>query len=46
VELRDLLGGASYERGGDELEVAGLYLDLPPWGHHFFEVHSAQAGRH
>lgn len=36
--LRDLLGDAIYERGGDDLAARGLYLDLPPWGHHLFEV--------
>jgi hypothetical protein len=36
--LRDLLSPATYERDGDELRSRGLYLDLPPWGHHVFEV--------
>jgi membrane-bound lytic murein transglycosylase B len=36
--LRDLLGPACYAREGDELAGRGLYLDLPPWGHHLFEV--------
>jgi glycosidase len=36
--LRDLLGAAQYERPGDDLVARGLYLDLPPWGHHVFEV--------
>lgn len=38
VTLRDLMGPAKYEREGDELAERGLYLDLPPWGHHLFEV--------
>jgi hypothetical protein len=38
VRLRDLLGSATYERDGTELVSRGLYLDLPPWGHHLFEV--------
>jgi len=40
--LRDLLGDAAYDRPGDDLLARGLYLDLPPWGHHLFEV-AAQA---
>ncbi len=34
----DLLGPAVYERDGDELASRGLYLDLPAWGLHLFEV--------
>jgi hypothetical protein len=36
--LRDLLGTAEYERGGDDLLGRGLFLDLPPWGCHVFEA--------
>jgi len=36
--LRDLLGDAYYERDGNDLLSRGLYLDLPPWGHHVFEA--------
>jgi hypothetical protein len=39
--LRDLLGDARYERDADELAAKGLYLDLPPWGRHAFEVTAA-----
>jgi hypothetical protein len=38
VRLRDLLAGAIYERDGAELVSRGLYLDLPPWGCHVFDV--------
>jgi hypothetical protein len=38
VVLRDLLGPARYEREGDDLASRGLYLDLPGWGHHVFEL--------
>lgn len=34
----DLLGGVAYDRQGDDLAARGLYLDLPPWGAHLFEV--------
>ncbi|MFO1215573.1 MAG: alpha-amylase family glycosyl hydrolase [Burkholderiaceae bacterium] len=37
----DLLGDAVYERPGDDLQARGLYVDLPPWGHHVFEVQNA-----
>jgi hypothetical protein len=36
--LRDLLGTAQYERDGNELESRGLYLDVPAWQCHVFEV--------
>ncbi len=38
VTLADLLSDASYERDGDDLAARGLFLDLPGWGHHAFEV--------
>ena len=31
---------ARYEREGDELISRGLYLDMPAWGYHVFEVTS------
>jgi glycosidase len=36
--LTDLLGGVSYLREGDGLAGNGLYLDMPAWGHHVFEL--------
>jgi len=38
VMLCDRLTVASYERSGEDLQHRGLYLDLPPWGYHVFEV--------
>jgi hypothetical protein len=38
VSLRDLMGPARYERNGTELLSRGLYLDLPPWAYHVFDV--------
>jgi Alpha amylase, catalytic domain len=38
VVLVDLLGEARFERDGAALAAAGLYLDMPPWGRHVFEV--------
>ena len=36
--LRDLLGEAEYERDGNDLQARGLYLDVPPWQAHVFEM--------
>jgi hypothetical protein len=36
--LRDLLGPASYDRDGDDLERSGLFLDMPPMGYHALEL--------
>jgi hypothetical protein len=38
VRLSDLLGPAVYERRDSDLQAHGLYLDLPAWGYHLFEV--------
>ena len=34
-ELTDLLGRRRFEREGDELAQAGLYVALDPWASHF-----------
>lgn len=39
--LRDRLGDVQYERDGDELKAQGLYLDVPPWQGHVFELTTA-----
>jgi hypothetical protein len=36
--LRDLMGPARYERAGDDLASRGLYVDMPEWGYHVFDV--------
>ncbi|HET9855406.1 MAG TPA: alpha-amylase family glycosyl hydrolase [Methylomirabilota bacterium] len=41
VRLKDLTGFATYDRTGSDLVSRGLYLDLPPWGYHVFEVTAA-----
>jgi Alpha amylase, catalytic domain len=38
ARLKDLMGESSYERSGNDLMSRGLYLDLPPWGYHVFEL--------
>jgi glycosidase len=40
VRLTDLMSGARYERAGSDLVSTGLYVDLPPWGYHVFDVES------
>lgn len=42
MRLHDLLSPAQYDRNGDELLSPGLYLDLPPWGYHVFELMEAR----
>src|SRR5262249_27108140 len=36
--LRDRLSAACYDRSGDALADRGLYLDIPAWQYHLFEV--------
>ncbi len=43
VYLRDLMSPAEYERQGDDLLSRGLYLDLPAWGYHVFELSTEPA---
>jgi hypothetical protein len=38
VRFNDLMGPASYDRAGNDFVLRGLYLDLPPWGYHVFEM--------
>ena len=39
IVLEDLLGDARYVRDGNDLLDRGLYLELPPDGHHLFRIH-------
>ena len=38
IRLTDLMSDARYDRGAYSLHSPGLYLDLPAWGHHVFEL--------
>jgi hypothetical protein len=38
LRFRDLMGSAVYERDGDDISARGLYLDMPAWGFHVFEL--------
>jgi hypothetical protein len=40
VRFNDLMSPALYDRAGSALMSTGLYLDLPPWGYHVFEMRS------
>jgi hypothetical protein len=41
VALNDLLHPVRYERDGNELADRGMFLDLPPWSFHAFDVRPA-----
>jgi hypothetical protein len=43
VSFRDVMGTLAFDRDGHDLEVRGLFLDMPPWSHHVFEVEAAVA---
>jgi Alpha amylase, catalytic domain len=38
VMFTDQMSNALYNRNGNDLLSGGIYLDLPPWGYHIFEV--------
>jgi hypothetical protein len=38
VQLQDRMSPVCYDRNGDDLFSQGLFLDLPPWGFHVFEI--------
>ena len=40
ARFADLMSSALYDRDGDEILSRGLFLNLPPWGYHVFEVKS------
>jgi hypothetical protein len=42
VVLNDLLGEVRYERDGNELHDLGLYLDMPAYAYHMFEVNEPE----
>ena len=42
LRLRDLMSPAHYERDGNDLAARGLYLDVPEWGYHAFELVEVQ----
>jgi hypothetical protein len=38
VRFGDVMGSATYERDLNDLGARGLYLDMPAWGYHVFDV--------
>jgi hypothetical protein len=36
--FEDVLGDATYDRDGNDLQARGLYLDVPPWQAHVFSL--------
>jgi hypothetical protein len=42
VRFSDLMGDAVYDRIGSDVASKGLYLDLPAWGYHVFDVSEGQ----
>ena len=38
VRFTDKMGSAVYDRADTDLAAQGLYLDMPPWGYHVFEM--------
>ncbi len=38
IRFTDLMSPAVYDRDGSELMSKGMYLDLPAWGYHIFEI--------
>ena len=38
--LRDLLGEACYDRDGNDLQERGLYVNMPGWQYHVFQMKS------
>jgi hypothetical protein len=43
--LADRMSEDDYDRSGDDLAERGLYLDLPAWGFHVFDVEPAGGAR-
>jgi hypothetical protein len=42
--LGDVLSGATYDREGDEMQTAGLYVELGPWNCNIFHCDRLQSG--
>jgi hypothetical protein len=40
--LVDRMGDAVYDRSGDDLAGRGLYLDVPAWATHVFDIAPAR----
>ena len=40
MDFRDRMSAAAFERAGHDLQARGLFLDMPAWGYHVFDVTS------
>jgi len=40
-QLSDQMGTVLYEKSGDDLSQHGLYLNVPAWAYHVFDLHAA-----
>ena len=40
LRFSDLMSAATYDRDGSDLASKGLYLDIPSWGYHIFDVNN------
>jgi hypothetical protein len=38
LRFRDMMSTALYDRDGNKILSEGIYLDMPAWGYHIFEV--------
>jgi hypothetical protein len=38
MRFSDVMGTAIYDRADTDVAAHGLYLDMPPWGYHVFEL--------
>jgi hypothetical protein len=45
VRFEDLMGGSRFDREKGDLEARGLYLDVPAWGYHVFDVAALKEAR-
>jgi glycosidase len=45
VRFDDLMGRGRFDREKSDLYTRGLYLDVPPWGYHVFDVSARDAAR-
>ncbi|MDZ4848170.1 MAG: alpha-amylase family glycosyl hydrolase [Pirellulaceae bacterium] len=43
VQLRDLINSSVYDRDAMSITTEGLFVDLPAWGRHVFEITAATA---
>ena len=41
VRFEDQMRSAGFDRDRHDLDARGLYLDLPPWGYHIFDIETS-----